>query len=140
MLCQFWINAQPLVITLEDVESLVGVASENVMMEITTCILNGDAGEALIIVDKMLQKGKDVLSLFDSFLDYFRELLICKSVKEPEKVLAQTPEQASKRAEQAKRFSYEMLIYAIRSLSKTISNAKWASNPRALLEAGLVKE
>lgn len=126
-------------ITLEDVESLVGVAGDSALMDIADSVLQGDAGKVLTIVDEMLQKGKDTLNLLDSVLNYFRELLICKTVSEPEKILIQTAEQTKKRAEQASNFQDEMLIYAIRELSSVIASAKWSANPRVLLEAGMVK-
>lgn len=126
-------------ITLEDVENLVGIASDSILIDIADYTLSGDAGNVLTLVDLLLKKGKDTLSLLDSILNYYRELLICKTVKEPEKILIQTAEQAAKRIKQAEKYNYEMLIYAIRQLSEIIASAKWSSNPRILLEAGLVK-
>lgn len=122
-----------------DVAELLGTAGEEALISLTDCIIDGDISQGLLLLDQMIRGGSDVKQLMKEWLSHFRNLLMAKYVNQSENLLNMSAENAGRVKVQSGRIDAELLNRAIGELSRTISEARWAAQPRVLLEVSIVR-
>ncbi|NCB41213.1 MAG: DNA polymerase III subunit gamma/tau [Clostridia bacterium] len=126
-------------VTRDDVLAVLGMASEDVYLEITENILNDQIGQALLLFNQMLAEGKEVSQFAKDWVEHFRNLMIIKFVKEPQSILNVSLESIERLKGQAQRISLEEIKRHIFVLSEAIDDAKWSPKPRILVELAIVR-
>ena len=126
-------------VTRDDVLTVLGMASEDVYMEITADVLNNRIGEALVRFNQVLAEGKDVSQFAKDWVEHFRNLMIIKFVKEPKHVLNISQESILRLKLQADQVGLEEIKHCIIVLSEAIADAKWSPKPRILIELAIVR-
>ena len=122
-----------------DVAELLGTAGEEALIALTDSVIRGDISEALIQLDQMIRSGSDVKQLMKEWLSHLRNLLMAKYVAQPAGLLNMSAENAERVRRQSGEIEGNLLNYAIEELSKTISESRWSSQPRVLLEVCIVR-
>lgn len=122
-----------------DVAELLGTAGEEALIALTDSVIRGDVSEALIQLDQMIRAGSDVKQLMKEWLSHLRNLLMAKYVEESAGLLNMSAENAERVRRQSGEIDGNLLNYAIEELSKTISESRWSSQPRVLLEVCIVR-
>ncbi|MBQ9931134.1 MAG: DNA polymerase III subunit gamma/tau [Firmicutes bacterium] len=122
-----------------DILAILGTSGEEVFMEMTAHVSAGRTAEALLLLNRILDDGKDVRQFMRDWVSHYRSLLMAKFVKSPEDILNMSPENIERVQAQAQELSLAELNRCIRELSKTISEAKWSARPRVLLELTIVE-
>ena len=84
-------------------------------------------------------KGRDIAQFTASLMQHLRNLLITLTVNEAEGIIDLSQEKIKQLSLQAKKTSPEEVIYFIRIFSQLLSDMKYASNQRILLEVELIK-
>ena len=130
-------GANPL--TLEVLESTLGQPGMGQIVEMVEAIANTDASQVLINADSMLTKGMSPGQIIDSLIDYFRDLMIASTAGLNNSLVIQTSRQKEQTADLVKKFDTASLVYAVTSLEKMRDTVKKSDNPRALLEAVLIR-
>lgn len=123
----------------EDISETVGIVNKSTLFEIADHIRKSDPKQAIKAVNEVLNKGKEVISLFEDLLAHFRCLLLCKATDEPAALLEKTEETAQKYAMQAKDFSVDRIIYSITCLGENLLLAKKLSTPAVAAEIAVIK-
>lgn len=123
----------------EDVLEFLGTAGEEVFLELTDKIALRQPQEALLLLDRILADGKDVRQFMKDWLSHYRNLLITKFMKKPEDMLNLSPENVDRIRRQSDSLDLVDINNAIIELSRTMSEAKWSTQPRILLELCIVK-
>ncbi len=126
-------------ITLDGVEQIVGIANDITLLSIAENIRKGNIDAVMSAVDSLLAEGKEVLRLMESVLDLMRDLLVCKSAKNPGDVLEMWGERLDRCVEVSKSFTAEELMYCIRIFTDAITGARLSSKPKILLETSLIR-
>ena len=122
----------------EKVLEYVGTTGEEFFLDLTELVSLKKSAEALILLNNVLQEGKDVKQIMKDWVSHYRGLLITKFVKDAEDMLSMSAENLKRLNEQSKQISLEEIDYAVTRLSKTINDARWSTNPRVLLELAIV--
>ncbi|MGI6731863.1 MAG: DNA polymerase III subunit gamma/tau [Anaerovoracaceae bacterium] len=125
-------------ITRDHVLELLGTAGEEVFLEMTDYIENQQVAEGLLLLDRILQDGKDVRQFIKDWIAHFRSLLMTKFIKNPEDLLNMSLENVERIREQSSRLDLSFINECILMLSKTALDAKWSTQPRILLELAIV--
>ena len=118
---------------------MAGVPSKSTLKKVTNCILNFDFNGAILQLTEVIDKGMEVNTVIENIISILRDMLICKTMENPSKVLDESDEEISKIIEEAKKFTADTIIYNIKTLSEYAVICKTADNPRALLDACIVK-
>ena len=126
-------------ITLEGVEQIVGIAGDSALLSIASSIRSGDIASVITMIDKLLAEGKEVLRLMESILDVMRDLLVCKSTKNPGDALDITGERLDNYRRVSESYTAEELMYNIRIFTDAITTARLSSKPKILLETALLR-
>ena len=125
-------------IDVADVVSALGLASVDMLTRVLDAVVKNEPAEAIKVVDELTSRGQDYRNFCRDLLGLTRDLLVAKVSGDPElsETSMLTPDELATRAQP---FSQSDLIRLFHSLADTESRIKDATQPRYLLEIGLVK-
>lgn len=133
------ISGGKLTVDRADVLEFLGTAGEEVFLELTDKVILRQPSEAILLLDHILADGKDVRQFMKDWLSHYRNLLITKFIKNPEDMLGLSSENTDRIRKQSDSLDLGEINHAIIELSRTMSEAKWSTQPRILLELCIVK-
>lgn len=123
----------------DTVINLLGTVNYQVVLEAAGYILDRDIKNAMVIVDNILNMGKEIAFFLDELIICFRNMLIIKTTKSTENILRISEDEAEELKGASDRASVDELVGIIEALSTAQSECKRALNPRVLLETKLIK-
>lgn len=123
----------------DEVLDLLGTSGEEIFLEMTDFIARSQVEESLLLLDRVLADGKDVRQFMKDWVSHFRGLLMTKFIKNPENILNISWENVERIREQSHFLDLSFINDCIFEISKTLSDAKWSTQPRILLELCIVK-
>jgi DNA polymerase-3 subunit gamma/tau len=126
-------------ITIEDVAVALGMTGAETLVKIGKAIAENKSFEALNVVDDLIGRGQDLRNFCRDLMGFFRDLLIFKIAGEAENLLDTTVLSRAELVENSAPFSEPDLIRFFNSLSETESKLNGATEPRYVLEIGLMK-
>lgn len=116
----------------------LGTVSEEFFLNLTDRVSLQDVAGALVLLDEALQEGKDVKQLMKDWMSHYRSLLITKYIKNAEDMLNMSTENIEKLRDQSSQISLDEINNGIITLSRTINDARYSTQPRVLLELAIV--
>lgn len=123
----------------QDVLDLLGTFGEEVFIDLTDMIEQCRIAEALLLLDRILADGKDVRQLMKDWIAHYRSLLLTKFIEHPENLLNSSAENVDRIRLQSGIIELTTINESILELSKTLTEARWSTQPRILLELCMVK-
>ncbi|KGG80916.1 DNA polymerase III subunit gamma/tau [Caloranaerobacter azorensis H53214] len=126
-------------ITYEYILSILGTVNLDVIFELTDAIINSNLEKTLGLIEDIVRAGKDVNQFIKDLILHFRNLMIAKTSKNIENIIDASDEVIYKLNRQAKNIELNDIMRAIKILSDVEVKAKWSSQPRIILEVGLIK-
>lgn len=126
-------------VTRENVIDILGTAGEEIFVEMTEMVIRHQVADALLLLDRVLADGKDVRQFMKDWVSHFRSLLMTKFIKNPEDILNMSSENVQRIRKQSEDTDLSYINDSIVKLSQTLSDAKWSTQPRILLELCIVK-
>ena len=126
-------------ITYNDVLAVVGIVNDTFIAEMVDKLGESDVPGILTLVERLAMEGKDIAQFISDIVQYYRNLLICKVTEKPEEIIEASDETFEKMRAQVKALERDEIIYTIKEFSLLMSNLKWATHPRILLEVALIK-
>lgn len=124
-------------ISIEKAMDVLGISSSESLFELTSAYLNKDAARAVSVIDDIAIQGKDFLSLNNQLLKHMRDLMLVRTLKNPENLVYSTYLKDFK--EQAATCDLDNILDIIDELKDLQVNLKYAENPRILLEMTSIK-
>lgn len=122
-----------------DVVVALGLASSEMLTKTAKAIADNKPAEVLNVVDDLIGRGQDLRNFCRDLLSFFRDLLIFKMAGEAEHLLDTAVLSPTELRESSAPFTEADLIRFFNSLSETESKLREATQPRYVLEIGLVK-
>ena len=107
-------------ITPDDINEMLGRLSFDTLLELSNCILNADTQNAILLLEKIYNKGNEPFQIISNLIQYFRNLLIVKNCSDRKIAieLTQLSEQnVIKLKDLSKNIEAEQVIYIIERLS-----------------------
>ncbi|MBC7909397.1 MAG: hypothetical protein H7Y30_02790, partial [Pyrinomonadaceae bacterium] len=123
----------------EDVEAALGIAGVEVLARVVNGIAEGNAREALAVVDDLVMRGHDLRNFCRDLLAHLRDLLVVKVSGETAEFLESNASGGKELKRQAAAFTESDLIRFFHSLTETENSLRTAAHPRYQLEVGLFK-
>jgi DNA polymerase-3 subunit gamma/tau len=126
------------IIEVSDVVNALGLASVDMLTRVLDAIVESKPAEALAVVEELSARGQDFRNFCRDLLGLFRDLLVTKVGGDAELCETSTlsPAELTKRSAP---FSESDLVRFFHSLADTETRIKDATQPRYVLEIGLVK-
>ncbi len=121
-------------ITLESVQRVLGTTDETLMIEYFDKLLKKDIGGLLELVSDIDGRGKNLSVLVKDLSKHARNLLVCHSCSEPNRILNLTEENFERMKKQAEEFDEKILIKIMQSFAGAENELRYTISPRLLLE------
>ena len=126
-------------LTYEKALSALGAVDTEVFGELLGEIIAGNAGRAVLIFEKIIERGREVGQFVSDFIWYMRNLLLAATSDEALEAVDASEEQLKVLKEHASRVEPETVMRYIRILSDLLNSMRQASNRRVLTEVAIVR-
>lgn len=123
----------------KSVASALGVIDRQVLSEAVRAILAGEAQTLLELVDQIYDFGYDVRQFTKNLLEHFRNLLVVRVAPDPSRLVDLPIEDVEEMRKQAADVAVDRLHRLFSSLLKLGDDVGRSSQPRMVLEMGLVR-
>ncbi len=125
-------------VTKQTVIDTVGIPGEETMIKLVDAISGGNILECMELVDRICKEGKDLGQSVSNLVRLFRDILVYSStMSDGDFYLGSVETQTLQYL--APKFEQYELVSIIMSLSELVSNMKWSSQPRVMLEVEMVR-
>ena len=74
-------------ITKLDVLNILGVTDSDALFEMTEAILNNSIENIILLIDKLIKTGINLVHYYKELIEHFHNILVAKKVKDPYKIL-----------------------------------------------------
>jgi hypothetical protein len=120
-------------------EEYLGQSSHEKIHNLLASVASGDAGRALVALNALFLAGQSPVQVLNATVDYLRDLMVLKAAGQTTELVILTDSQRQAAAQLAASFDVPAIIYAISALEKVGWSVKNTDNPRALLEAVVLR-
>ncbi|HHX36405.1 MAG TPA: DNA polymerase III subunit gamma/tau, partial [Clostridiaceae bacterium] len=120
------------------VRNLIGVVDLSFIGSLVASLQQLHTESILQHIETVVQEGKDIIRFTSDIIQYYRDLMICKVSRNPSKLVDASPAEIKQMMELTGGYEQCEIVSIIKHLSELISDLKWVSNPRTLLEVNLL--
>ena len=126
-------------ITVETVGNAAGLLGKDYLFEISDAVLSQDSVTVLNIIDRLHASSCDMERLVSELVNHFRNLMLAKTAKNPEKFIVSTPDELERYKANAQKITYGTILHIMETLCKEASQLKYSSHQRAQTETMLIR-
>ncbi len=126
-------------ITPETVTEAAGLAGQEPLFQMAGAVTTNQPSQALLVLDGLSENSVDYVRLCEQFVRHFRNLMITKTVKEPDDLIQGTTEDLQMLCEQAKEIPLARILYSINVLQETMSKLSRTAFKRTEFEMALIR-
>ncbi len=123
----------------EDLKEILGAISREVLFDFSSAILDEKPDRIFPLVESVIEKGDDLRFFYKELVQHFRNLLLVKTVKNPQELLALSEEDIKALAQEAEKSSADDFLRYLVALQQGEQGLRFSSHPRIYLEALLIK-
>jgi DNA polymerase-3 subunit gamma/tau len=127
------------VISDEDLKEILGTINRDLLFAFSGAIIEENPDEIFPLVEKLIENGHDLRFFYKELIQHFRNLLIVKSVSDPQDLLSLNEEEMSGLKKEAEKASHEEVLRYLVVLQQGEQGLRFSSHPRIYLEVFLVK-
>ena len=125
-------------VTLDIVNQTAGVAARDYLAALAQDIVHQDAAHALEAIDGLHRESKDMSRLCEEMAEYFRGLMLIKTMKDASRLVLCSPQELEVMTGQALALSLSTILHGLDTFEETLHKMRYA-NQRAELEMAFVK-
>ena len=126
-------------ITITTVSNAAGLLGKDYLFELSDAILNQDSSSVLGIIDRLHASACDMERLMSELVNHFRNIMIAKTTKNPDKFIVCTPDELNRYIDNSKSITYGSVLHIMETLCKEASQLKYSTHQRAQTEATLIR-
>ncbi len=123
----------------DDVVKALGITEHQSILSLMTFIADHNAKEGLVLIEELVQQGKDLQQVLKNLIEGFRTLLLCKVLGSTHPLMALTKEAQKDFETLAARYETSALFRILNDLSSVEYQMKKEMQPRILLEMAVVR-
>ncbi|MBQ3132656.1 MAG: DNA polymerase III subunit gamma/tau [Clostridia bacterium] len=126
-------------VTTEVVTAAIGLAGSAHMFRLLGCMRESNTGDALALVGQLHESAKDMEHLCAEMTDFFRQLMICKTARDPAALLVLPPNELAHLKSEADTLSLSTILHAIDILQRAKERMHTGADRRVEMEMAAVK-
>lgn len=126
-------------ITVNTVGNAAGLLGKDYLFEISDALLNQDSPAVLDIIDRLHSSSCDMERLMSELVNHFRNIMMAKTTRNPEKFIVSTPDELQRYKENADKMTYGTILHIMETLCREASQLKYSSHQRAQTETTLIR-
>lgn len=124
-------------ITAAHVRQLLGLIGHEWVWQLTDAISDRDAHSVLVKLDELINLGKDIRQLLVELALHARSLMLYKAAPSIDNIEVYSDDKTVLAAQSAK-FTHQELVVVLEALHRAANEAKWATEPRIVVEMALI--
>ena len=125
-------------VTLETVNRTAGVAAREYLSSLAQTVADRDISRALTIIDELYRESKDMNRLCEEMAEYFRGLMLIKTMKDASRLVTVSGEEWETMNRQAMAMSLSAILHGLDTLEEALNKMRYG-NQRAQLEMAFVR-
>lgn len=126
-------------ITADVVSSAVGLAGRDYLYELSAAVRGGDAATALTVLDRLYAASCDMERLCVEMIDFYRNLMILKSVKNAEALVIAAASELQHMREEAACYELPAVLHCMDALQNTLERLRGGASRRVEMEMALMR-
>ena len=126
-------------ITTKSVHEIAGTADTSVILETGDVLIDGNYEALLRLCAKISESGRDYVRFVLDLAEYFRDLLVIRTVPDPSELVNYSPADMKKLYMTASKVNPDTLIGFISYMAKLASDLKTSPSVSASFETGLIR-
>ncbi len=123
----------------DDLKEILGTINRDLLFQCSYAVLHEQPEAIFPLIEKVVNSGFDLRFFHAQLIQHFRDLLLIRSVKDPQELLPHTVEELKALAAEAAPAGPQDLLRFLLSLQQGEQGLKFSSHPRIYLETMLVK-
>jgi len=124
-------------VSYDDAINILGIANVDLIFDLVNAIGDESTEKSLVMVDHMIQEGKDIPQFLKDMIHHYRNLVIAKTSKNPEALIEWGEVEEYK--EQSSKMDLHYLMSSLQALTSAETSMKWSMQPRIILEMAVIK-
>lgn len=125
-------------VTVETVNETAGIANQAYLGAFANAILTRNTAQALETVADLYKNAKDMNRLCEEMAEYFRNLMIIKTMRKPENILTLSKKELEEMTKQALKMDLSLILHSVDTFNGTLDKMRFA-NSRTEMELAFVK-
>lgn len=121
------------------VANATGMAGKEHLYALTKAVRERNNGAAWALVDQLHNASKDMERLCVEWIDFFRNLMILKSVPQPEELIIATAEELRRMGEEAAKWELTALLHTLTALQQTLDRLRSGVSRRVEMEMTMLR-
>lgn len=126
-------------VTADVVAETAGVAGREHLFALSQAILSHDTAQALTLVTQLYENAKGVDRIAAELTAHFRDILLCRSVSDPKKLVICLPDELERLIRMAQSVSLDRLLSILRELQRCTDALSRSSDKKVELEMTMIK-
>lgn len=126
-------------ITASLVAEATGMAGREYLFRLARAIRQQDGAAALTLLNSLYEGSKDMERLCVEMVDFYRNLMIMKSVDNPGALIIMSPEELTELRQEAEALSLESILHIMDILQRTLDRLKGGVSRRVEMETTVLR-
>ena len=126
-------------VTDQVVADTAGVAGREHLFALSDAILKNDTTAALTIVNELYENAKGIDRIAAELTSHFRDILLCRSVSEPKKLIVCLPDELERMTAMAQSVSLDRILSILRELQRCTDALARSADKRVELEMSMIR-
>ena len=126
-------------ITLSVVREAAGLSGRGYVYDMASSCINKNCGEVLELIAKLYGESKDMARLCEELTEHFRNLMLLKSVKNPDDILVVGRDELEVLKSHAERISLSEIVHIMDVLGSAFERMNRGADSRTEMETAVVK-
>ena len=126
-------------ITVEVVAAATGLAGREHLYRLSEAVRLHDSGAALALIDTLYTASQDMTRLCTEWLQFYRELMLCKSVGRPQDIIVSTADELARLQREAAQYDLPAVLYAMNTLQEACRKLQSGADRRLETEMAALR-
>ncbi len=126
-------------LTMQVLEEMLGLPDQTLVSQLVDALAQGDVAQALQITADLLGRGIAQDQLIETLIERFRQMMLIVACGKDSPLIELSDEAKDEAAKQAEQFDASGLVHMIALCEGLLRAGKSSSNPRAMLDAMVVR-
>lgn len=126
-------------VTADVVAETAGVAGREHLFALSEAILSHDTAKALTLVTELYENAKGIDRIAAELTAHFRDILLCRSVSDPGKLVVCLPDELERLVQMAQSVSLDRILSILRELQRCTDALSRSSDKKVELEMTMIR-
>ena len=126
-------------VTVASVSQTLGLVGRSYLYDLSACVRGQDGGGALALIDRLHNASVDMERLCVEWIEFYRHLLIARTVKEPAALIVAPPEEIARLRQEAAQYTPAALLQALTLLQQTLDRLRGGVSRRVEMEMAALR-